>query len=463
MRAAAEAVERDVEQRREAELVARLQEAVVTGGRGVAGLAPTLDALSEHRVERLVVSKGYSQAGWRCPETGALASVGPNHPASGQKMDRVEDVVEDAIEEALTQGVPVTICVGNADLDVLGRIGALLRYWESLGALAGARVGMLSPMLAHRARRRAGPRCWACWSTRRPRRRSSPRSGSRPRTAASGLVDTLATLARSSAAEPLEHRRRGAGPRRSPGRAAASAPTCGTCATCRSRPSCAARTGVRVEVDNDATCHARGRARAPGPRRAPTMRSSSPSAPGSAPASSPAAASLRGANGFAGEPGHMIVDPNGPPCPCGQRGCWERFASGTGLARLARDAAHGGRLDAAVALGRRRPRRGAAASTSPPPRAPATPRRVAVLGELAHWIALGLANLVNLLDPAVIVIGGGLVDAADLLLPEVRARVGDLALAGRQRPEVRIVPAALGERAGAIGAALLAAGDPQPG
>jgi len=128
VRGAAEAVERDVEQRREAELVARLREAVVTGGRGVAGLGPTLDALSEHRVERLVVSKGFSQAGWRCPETGALASVGPNHTASGHKMDRVQDVVEDAIEESLAQGVPVTICLGDADLDVLGRIGALLRY-----------------------------------------------------------------------------------------------------------------------------------------------------------------------------------------------------------------------------------------------------------------------------------------------------------------------------------------------
>ena len=45
-----------------------------------------------------------------------------------RRWTRVTDVVEDAIEEALTQGVPVTICVGNADLDVLGRIGALLRY-----------------------------------------------------------------------------------------------------------------------------------------------------------------------------------------------------------------------------------------------------------------------------------------------------------------------------------------------
>ncbi len=41
---------------------------------------------------------------------------------------------------------------------------------------------------------------------------------------------------------------------------------------------------------------------------------------------------VRGAHGFAGEPGHMVVDPNGPPCPCGQRGCWEQFASGNGLA-----------------------------------------------------------------------------------------------------------------------------------
>jgi glucokinase len=83
---------------------------------------------------------------------------------------------------------------------------------------------------------------------------------------------------------------------------------------------------------------------------------------------------------------------------------------------------------------------------------------LAVVGELAHWIALGLANLVNVLDPEVIVIGGGLVEAADLLLPEVRARFATLVLAGEHRPIVPIVPAVLGERAGAIGAALLAVG-----
>ena len=73
------------------------------------------------------MSKGFAQEGWRAPD-GSLWLVGPTHAGTGDAMDRVEDVVEDAIEQALTQGVPVTICIGNADLDVLGRIGALLRY-----------------------------------------------------------------------------------------------------------------------------------------------------------------------------------------------------------------------------------------------------------------------------------------------------------------------------------------------
>jgi peptide subunit release factor 1 (eRF1) len=125
--AAAEVLEAEVERSREATLVDKLKEAAATGRRGVGGLADTLAALSQHRVERLVVSKGFAQPGWRAPD-GALASVGPTQADTGAAMTRVTDVVEDAIEEALTQGVPVTICIGNADLDVLGRIGALLRY-----------------------------------------------------------------------------------------------------------------------------------------------------------------------------------------------------------------------------------------------------------------------------------------------------------------------------------------------
>jgi len=165
---------------------------------------------------------------------------------------------------------------------------------------------------------------------------------------------------------------------------------------------------------------------------------------------------LRGANGFAGEPGHMVVDPNGPPCPCGKRGCWERFASGTGLGRLARDAAEGGRLDAVVELAGGDPEAVRGEHVTVAARA-GDAGALAVLGQFAHWIALGLANLVNVLDPAVIVIGGGLVEAADLLLPEVQSRFAGLVMAGERRPVVPIVAAELGERAGAIGAALLAA------
>ena len=150
----------------------------------------------------------------------------------------------------------------------------------------------------------------------------------------------------------------------------------------------------------------------------------------------------------------MVVDPNGPPCPCGKRGCWERFASGTGLGRLARDAASGGRLDAAVALAGGDPEAVRGEHVTASARA-GDAESQAVLDSFARWIALGLANLVNVLDPSVIVIGGGLVEAADLLLPEVRARFAALVLAGEHRPIVPIVPAVLGERAGAIGAALL--------
>lgn len=125
---AAEAVEAEMGRKREADAVAKLREATLTGRRGAAGLGPTLEALNEHRAEHLLVSKGFAEEGWRCPATGHLAEKGPNHPVHGTAMERIDDVVEDAIEEALTQGIPVTICTDNADLDVLGRIGALLRY-----------------------------------------------------------------------------------------------------------------------------------------------------------------------------------------------------------------------------------------------------------------------------------------------------------------------------------------------
>jgi glucokinase len=164
---------------------------------------------------------------------------------------------------------------------------------------------------------------------------------------------------------------------------------------------------------------------------------------------------VRGAHGFAGEPGHMVIDPNGPPCPCGQRGCWEQFASGHGLARLARSAALGGRLAAAVEQAGGDPELVRGEHVTAAARA-GDADALAVLDELADWIAVGLANLVNIFDPELVVIGGGLVDAADLLLPRAEALVHQRVLAGARRPLVPVVPALLGERAGAIGVALLA-------
>ena len=127
LRAAIE-IERVVERAREARLVEKLRGAVATGHRGTAGLASTLTALADHRVERLLVSKGFHADGWRCGKCGGLAAVGRSCKRCGAAMEEIDDVVEEAVEEALAQGVRVDMCVGNADLDVLGRIGALLRY-----------------------------------------------------------------------------------------------------------------------------------------------------------------------------------------------------------------------------------------------------------------------------------------------------------------------------------------------
>lgn len=128
VRTAAAEVELRHERRREAELVERLRGAAATGRRGVAGLAPTLEALARRRVDHLLVSAGYAAAGWRCPGCDLLATRGRACPTCGTEMVRVRDVVEEAVEEALAQSCRVDLCVDCADLDVLGRIGALLRY-----------------------------------------------------------------------------------------------------------------------------------------------------------------------------------------------------------------------------------------------------------------------------------------------------------------------------------------------
>ncbi len=163
----------------------------------------------------------------------------------------------------------------------------------------------------------------------------------------------------------------------------------------------------------------------------------------------------RGAHHMAGELGHTVVDPSGPRCGCGNRGCWERFASGTALGRMARERAASGDADSLLARvgGELDALDGRVVTAAA---AESEPAAVALLDDFARWIALGLAGLVNILDPQRIVVGGGLVAEGDLLLDPVRRHLAEMAVGAGHRPEVEVVPATAGDAAAAVGAALLA-------
>lgn len=162
----------------------------------------------------------------------------------------------------------------------------------------------------------------------------------------------------------------------------------------------------------------------------------------------------RGMNGFAGEFGHMVVHPDGPRCPCGRRGCWERYASGSGLAMLAREAATGRRLREVVrhAGGDPQAVRGehvqAAAREG-------DPEAMAVIDDFGRWVALGLSNLTNAFDPEIFVLGGGLAAGADLYLKPIIKWYGELLYQPHLRPMPLVEFATWGPLAGAVGAALL--------
>jgi glucokinase len=163
---------------------------------------------------------------------------------------------------------------------------------------------------------------------------------------------------------------------------------------------------------------------------------------------------LTGAHGFAGEIGHMVINPHGPPCRCGQRGCWERYASGSGLGRIAREAANAGQADRVIELAGGDPEdvKGEHVTAAA---AEGDEQAGEIFNRFAWWLALGLANLANIYDPSVFVLGGGLVEAGEVLLQPTRTAFVELLEGAEHRPVVEIVPAQLGERAGAIGAAAL--------
>ncbi|MDX1620945.1 MAG: ROK family protein [Nitriliruptorales bacterium] len=162
-----------------------------------------------------------------------------------------------------------------------------------------------------------------------------------------------------------------------------------------------------------------------------------------------------GAHGFAGELGHIIIVDDGRPCPCGNLGCLEAYASGTAVERrvvqrlgddavetslreLSRDELVG--KDVTTAAGD-----GDAFAQE-------------VLTEAGRWLGVGLASLVNVLDPARILIGGGFATgSADWVLPAAQQAMQRRLLGAAHRPSLEPILAELGDDAGMIGAARLAA------
>lgn len=142
---------------------------------------------------------------------------------------------------------------------------------------------------------------------------------------------------------------------------------------------------------------------------------------------------LRGAHGYAGEFGHDVVQRGGHPCPCGRRGCWEQYASGTGLARLAGTRTGESAFDAYLA---------------------GDPVAGDAVVEFVDWLTIGLVNLLNTCDPALFVLGGGLGSRRELL-PLVRQRLAESLPGHGARPVPLVDVAQLGAHAGAVGAAML--------
>jgi glucokinase len=151
----------------------------------------------------------------------------------------------------------------------------------------------------------------------------------------------------------------------------------------------------------------------------------------------------RGRNGMAGEFGHMQVVPEGRPCECGGRGCWEQYCSGRAVVRAATEAGStlaGPDLTAAAQAG--------------------DPAAVAAYAEVGRWLGVGVANVVAGLDPALVVVGGGASAASDLLLDPARKAMADSLVGVGHRMLPDLVGAELGPLAGVVGIADLARATP---
>ncbi|MBI3920086.1 MAG: ROK family protein [Armatimonadetes bacterium] len=163
----------------------------------------------------------------------------------------------------------------------------------------------------------------------------------------------------------------------------------------------------------------------------------------------------RGANGMAAEVGHLVVDPSGPKCGCGNFGCMEAIAGRRSITRDIRAAVRKGESTVITTLVGRDPRiiRSGALREAVSQKDPVT---LSVLNTAAKAVGLGLANIANMIDPEVFIIGGGVVEALGewIVAHAAKAAVKDLICADRRR--FVVLPAELGDNGGALGAAILA-------
>jgi predicted NBD/HSP70 family sugar kinase len=162
---------------------------------------------------------------------------------------------------------------------------------------------------------------------------------------------------------------------------------------------------------------------------------------------------LRYVSGWTGDTGHIIVDPHGPPCSCGGRGCLEAVAAGPAIRRRALAAAQAGK---SPRLARRLAEAGDLTPQDAAQAAQAGDEAARRIWEEAGWhLGIGLTSLIHIFDPHVILVGGGIAEAGDLLLEPARRTVTELGSPYYLGHLQAIKKAALGADAGMIGAAAL--------
>lgn len=166
---------------------------------------------------------------------------------------------------------------------------------------------------------------------------------------------------------------------------------------------------------------------------------------------------LRGAFGAAAELGHIRAVPEGHLCGCGKRGCWEQYASGSALVASARALArnHPGSAARILQLAGGHPEAIVGSMISQAAQE-GDAGALALFAELGRWLGEGIADVADVLDPAVVVIGGGVSEVGELLLRPARDAFGNQLSAAAHRPHLVITAAELGNDAGIIGAADLA-------